>query len=275
MAEQKADQKRREAERKTYEMMVERKADQEKREAERKPHQEDLQNMQEMMDANQTKTDDNQEGMDIDLKETREEIKSGQAEMKSIVNAFQEKMDASIANRKEDRKETMSCQVTTTCHEATDTDLENIEPDPGTMQSVEEHQEIPKEAAAVMPVGGLGKRRRDRNLAAGRRQKPKGRFQASRESRRRLTVAGRKMSRHSRVAWRKRKLFKKIGTQGNCGPRMRLTVSRRKTTRRATVAWCSENVARKDWTRNHANEEPRNDKRTRRNCGNALNATMT
>jgi hypothetical protein len=29
------------------------------------------------------------------------------------------------------------------------------EPDPGTMQSVEEHQEIPAEEAAVMPVGGL------------------------------------------------------------------------------------------------------------------------
>jgi chromosome segregation ATPase len=80
--------------------MAERKADQEKREAERKAYQEDLQKiMKEMMDANQTKRDDNQEGMDVDLKETREEIKSGEAEITSTVNAFQEKMDSTIANR--------------------------------------------------------------------------------------------------------------------------------------------------------------------------------
>jgi hypothetical protein len=30
--------------------------------------------MKEMIDANQTKTDDNQEELDVDLKETREEI---------------------------------------------------------------------------------------------------------------------------------------------------------------------------------------------------------
>jgi hypothetical protein len=35
----------------------------------------------------------------------REEIKSGQAEMRSTVNAFQEKTDAWIANMKNDRKE--------------------------------------------------------------------------------------------------------------------------------------------------------------------------
>jgi hypothetical protein len=45
------------------------------------------------------------------------------------------------------------------------------------MQSVEEHQEIPKGEAAVMPVGGLRKRRRVRKLASERRQKPKERTQ--------------------------------------------------------------------------------------------------
>jgi hypothetical protein len=60
---------------------------------------------------------------------------------------------------------------------------EKTEPDPEMMQSIGEHQEIPKEEAAVMPVGGLRKRRRDRNLTAGCRQKPKGRIQARRESR--------------------------------------------------------------------------------------------
>jgi hypothetical protein len=85
------------------------------------------------------------------------------------------------------------------------------------MQSVEEHQEIPKEEDAVMPVGGLRKRRRDRNLAAGRLQKPKGRIQASCESRRRLTIAGEKMTRCATVAWRKRNIFRKIWSEENCG----------------------------------------------------------
>jgi hypothetical protein len=97
----------------------------------------------------------------------------------------------------------------TACHEAKEANTEKTEPDPGTMQ--EEHQEIPKEDAAVMQVRGLRKGRRDRNLAARRHQKPKGRIQASCESRRRLTVAGKKIAHHATVAWRKRNNFKKLG----------------------------------------------------------------
>jgi Skp family chaperone for outer membrane proteins len=90
--------------------MIERKADQEKMEAERKAHQEDLQKiMKEIIDANQMKTDDNQEEMDVDLKEMREEITFCQAEMKSTLNAFREKIDAAVANRKDNRKETTFC----------------------------------------------------------------------------------------------------------------------------------------------------------------------
>jgi hypothetical protein len=77
--------------------------------------------MKEMMDANQakaeanlkeilTRMDGNQERMNECL---TEEIKSGQAEMMSTANAFQEKMDAWIANMRDDRKETMSCQLMT------------------------------------------------------------------------------------------------------------------------------------------------------------------
>jgi myosin heavy subunit len=66
-----------------------------------------------------------------------------------------------------------ACLETTACHEATEADTEKTEPDPGMMRSMEEHQEIPKGEAAVMPVGGLRKRRRVQNLAAERRQKPK------------------------------------------------------------------------------------------------------
>jgi hypothetical protein len=57
---------------------------------------------------------------------------------------------------------------TTACNGATEN-----EPDPGMMQSTEEHQEIPKKDAAVMPVGEPRKRRRVCNLAAERLQKRK------------------------------------------------------------------------------------------------------
>jgi hypothetical protein len=144
-----------------------------------------------------------------------------------------------------------ACQETTACHEATNADLEKIEPDPGMMQSVGEHQEVPKEHATMKPVKGRMKQRRGRKLTAGRRGEPKELTQGYCGSRKRVTVAGRRTSRDARVAWRKWK-FKKIGTQGNCGPWMRLTVARRKTTRCATVAWCIENVVMKDWIRNQA-----------------------
>jgi hypothetical protein len=63
--------------------------------------------MKAKMDAHQVKVAKQEEL----LARMREDIKSGQKEMKSTVNAFQEKMDASTANRKDDRKET-SCKET-------------------------------------------------------------------------------------------------------------------------------------------------------------------
>jgi hypothetical protein len=155
-----------------------------------------------------------QEKADADRKADREELKGlMDANTKSIVRAFHEKMGACVASRRDDREVTMSCHEkiepnsgekeaavgrqkipnvevaihslrasrseTAVSQEATET-----EPDPGTMQSVEEHQKIPMEEAAVMSAGGLKKRRRARNLAAGCRQRPNGRIQASNESRR-------------------------------------------------------------------------------------------
>jgi hypothetical protein len=151
MAEQKADQERRKAESKAYEekRMAEQKADQERRKAESKSYEE--KRMAEQI-ADREKLQDK-------MKAYREDFKSDQAKM---IAAFKERMDALIANITIDRKETTASQEDT-----------ETKPDPEKMQSVEEHQQIPKEDAAVMPVGGLRKRRRDRNLAAGRRQKPK------------------------------------------------------------------------------------------------------
>jgi hypothetical protein len=68
--------------------------------ADRNADQEDLKEMiEEMMNANKAK-------MNRYLKKMREEIKSGQVEMRSIVNAW-------TANLRDDRKDTMSCQVMT------------------------------------------------------------------------------------------------------------------------------------------------------------------
>jgi hypothetical protein len=79
-------------------------------------------------------------------------------------------VDAWITDIKDGQKET------TACHEATETDTEKIEPYPGMMQSVGEHQDVPKEEAAVMLVRGLRKWSRDQNLGAEHHKKPKGRI---------------------------------------------------------------------------------------------------
>jgi hypothetical protein len=171
--------------------------------------------------------------MNANTKAMQEKADADQVE---IIAAIEKKMDALITNIKIDRKETTACQYAMetslkkiepnsegkdaaveqqeipieevaghsqrTCRSETTPSQESTEtkPDPGMMQSVEEHQEIPKEDAAVMPVGGLRKRHRDRNLAAGRHRKPKRRIQATCESRRRLIVAGKKITRHATVA---------------------------------------------------------------------------
>jgi hypothetical protein len=145
--------------------------------------------------------------------------------------------EVAVQSQKTCRSETASSQ------EATKT-----KPDPGMMQSAEEHQDIPKEDAAVMPVGGLRKRRRDRNLAAGRRQKPKKRIRASCESKRRSATACKKITRRATVAWRKRNVFRRTVIQGNCGPRSILTAAGKMMTRHAGVAVSKENFIRKDCT---------------------------
>jgi hypothetical protein len=186
------------------------------------------------MEAN---TKASQERMDTNLKDLKEEIKSGQAEMRSTIGAIKEKMEATIHSIWSERDETIqqcvknimvriihetqnlqkACIDMTTCHEVMESDIEKIQPDPLMIQSIAEHQEVPKEDAEVMPVGGLRKLCRDWNLAAGRCQKPRGRIQTSCESRRRLTVACRKVSCHARVAWCKRNVFRKLWSQGNWG----------------------------------------------------------
>jgi hypothetical protein len=132
--------------------------------------------------------------MEIDQEERKAERKAYQEDlmnmMEGILTGKQDKMDA--------------CQET--------------EPDPGTMQYVGEHQEVPKEEAAVMAVGGLRKRRRDQTLAMRRHQKTKGRIRASRELWKKLAVSRREMTHRAKVAWR-RGHDRKRYDQDNVAPR--------------------------------------------------------
>jgi hypothetical protein len=80
--------------------------------------------------------------MDANAKSMIQEIKCAQAKIRSTVNAFKEKMDASIANRKIDRKETMACQY------VMETSLKNMESNPGEKETAVKQQEIPNEEVA-------------------------------------------------------------------------------------------------------------------------------
>jgi hypothetical protein len=111
--------------------------------------------MQEKADTNvmeNIKT--NQAKRDINLKEMRDELKSGQAEMRSTVNAW-------IAGMKDDRREIMSCQVMMeACLDSKEPNLEDTE-------SKVEHQEVPMDEAAVKSLGTMKTWHRGRHLAAG------------------------------------------------------------------------------------------------------------
>jgi hypothetical protein len=114
--------------------------------------------------------------------------------------------------------------------------MTETEHDPGMMQSTEEHQEIPKGEAAVMPVGEPRKRRVICNLAVERHQKWKERTRRNCEFRRKLAVVCRKVSRHAKVAWRERSLFRNVRTLEKCGRRKEFAAARIRTTRCAKVA---------------------------------------
>jgi hypothetical protein len=72
---------------------------------------------------------------------------------------------------------------------------------PGMMQSVEEHQDVPSEDVTVMPVKGLKERHRGRKSIAERRGEPKELTRENCGSRRKLAAVCRKVSRHAAVVW--------------------------------------------------------------------------
>jgi hypothetical protein len=143
------------------------------------------------MDANPKENNDTQERMNENLKYLKENIKSSQAEMRSVICTFWSELKETIQHEIKAVIQPIPSELdeTTACNGATET-----EPDPGMMQSIKENQEIPKGEAAVMPVGEPRKRRRVRNLAAEGRRKRKERTRGYRGSRKKSAAACRKVS---------------------------------------------------------------------------------
>jgi hypothetical protein len=89
------------------------------------------------MDANQAGMKIMQEKADADRKADREELKGiMDANTKSIVRAFHEKMDACVASRRDDREVTMTCQ-------------EKMEPNSGEKEAVVERQQNSNEEVTI------------------------------------------------------------------------------------------------------------------------------
>jgi hypothetical protein len=87
------------------------------------------------------------------------------------------------------------------------------------------HQEVPREHASVVPVGGLRKQRRGRKEAAGRHEEPKKLNRGICGSREKLAAACRRVSCRATVAWRKRNMLRKPWTQRICGLRKEVTAA--------------------------------------------------
>jgi hypothetical protein len=120
--------------------------------------------------------------------------------MRSIVDDW-------VTDMKDGQKEMMACQ------ETTEACLECKKPTSVDMEPEVEHQEVPKEDAVVKLVEGWRKRRRDRNLATERRWKLKERTWGYCGSQKRVTAAGRRMTRCAAVAQLRRNVISKDRTR--------------------------------------------------------------
>jgi hypothetical protein len=123
------------------------------------------------------------------------------------------------------------------------------EQNPEMIQSIEEHQDVPIEDVAVIPVAKPRKRHRGRKSTAGRRGEPNKLNRGNHGSRRKLAASCRKVSRHAAVVWRKRNLIRQIGTEVNWGTRSTVTVAGMRMTRYAGMAWLRGGIMRKNCTR--------------------------
>jgi hypothetical protein len=174
------------------------------------------------MGANRESDQEELKGM---MEEINAKMDSNQAEMRSIICTFGSELKETIQREMRVTIQSLRSELdeTTACNEATETN-----PDPGMMQSIEETREIPKGEAAVMPVGEPKKWRRVRNLTAECRHKIKEKTQGKNRSKRKSAAACRKVSRRTKVAWRKRNIIWKIRIQVSRESRKELAIARRK-----------------------------------------------
>jgi hypothetical protein len=109
------------------------------------------------MDTNQAKLTKQEEmlaeinaRMDVNTKEIIAKMEANQAEIRPTVYAMRSELKETIQHGMKAVMQPIRSKLdeTTACREATDT-----EPNPGIMQSIEEHQGISKEDDAVMLVG--------------------------------------------------------------------------------------------------------------------------
>jgi hypothetical protein len=150
------------------------------------------------------------------------------------MRADREKRKAKIDEMfaKMDRK--ASPERMTATQAKTDVKLKQLtEPREEMLQSAEEHQEFPREDAVAIPVRGQKRRHRGRKEAAGRRGERTELTRGDHGFRKKLAAACRKTSRRATVAWRKRNVFRKSWTCGNCGLRKEVTASREKVAQRS------------------------------------------
>jgi hypothetical protein len=138
-----------------------------------------------------------QEMMERHIGSLASRMEAGQEERKAEMKAKREKVDAWLADMTGCRKERMTSQETTEAR------LECKEPTSEETESAAERRELPKEHAAVKPVGGLRKRHRGRHLAAGRRGQSEERTRGNCVSRKKLAAACRGTTCHAGVARRR------------------------------------------------------------------------
>jgi hypothetical protein len=156
----------------------ERKADKEKMAADRKADKEDLlTRMENKIDASHKKAEADKEEMLARIKEDR---KANQGELLARMDAYHEKRMAMLDVH---QKKMM------TCLGQTEANTENIEQDPGMMQSAEENQDARSEDVVVMPVGKPRKRLKVWKSTAGRRGEPKELTRGNHGCRRKFSAA--------------------------------------------------------------------------------------
>jgi hypothetical protein len=112
--------------------------------------------MEKMMELLLAKMNANQARMEADAKAWREKLKAETEAIRARTKAMRDKRmmeEMMVANHA--------------------TRFQGEEPTSVDTEPEVAHQEVPRKDAAMMPVGGPRKRRRDWNLAAERRQKPK------------------------------------------------------------------------------------------------------